>query len=176
MFLFAAMRSMWSAWQMDGIWETAEKKTTAVSQHCILGQQGGNEMIKPHKIKSDHIPLAFILAGFLLIQIFNPFDVNVMISAGTWIIVLSCVAVFLRQIAPKRRITTDILVLYTLILINLLSMLIRRRFSYASIVSVGCFLEIPIIMCAYTEAQEVLTKRTIYYIFCLLYTSPSPRD
>lgn len=122
-------------------------------------------MIKPRKIKSDHIPLALMIAGFLLIQIFNPFDINVMISAGTWIIVLSCVVVFSRQIAPKRRITIDVLVLYTLILINLFSMIIRRRFSYASIVSMGCFLEIPIIVCAYTEEQEDVVKRIIYYVF-----------
>lgn len=120
-------------------------------------------MIKINKQRFREVPLILVMVGYVLIQMANPFELNAIVSIGTWTIVLGCILLLLSiNVLSNSKLDKTTLALYFLIFTIVISLLINEYISYSTIVAISCFLEIPIFICSY-ESSGFASKKLILF-------------
>lgn len=125
-------------------------------------------MIRLNKRLLAQVPLILMLIGFLFIQTAKPLGLTSIVSSGTWIIFISCVFVLFQKIIIRKVVDIATIALYLLIITTLFTAFCYSDFSYSTIVVVGCFLEIPILMCAFTKDIEKSIRKMLFYFNIVL--------
>lgn len=109
---------------------------------------------------SKYSPIYTMLIGLIIIQFATPFAINTLMSVGTWIVVLSSLmALIIGVYRLKKNMTIGFLVLC---IATLISFFLGFDYTYTNIVSLFCFLELPIFMMIYTDEVSEDIVRFIY--------------
>lgn len=124
--------------------------------------------IRKNLIIGYEFPIYLMLLGMMFIQIATPLYKTAFVSLGTWIIVFSSLFAFVMALYFKKMNNNDLLFIIILCISILLSVLLSSEFSYSSIISAGCFLEVPIFLGSYTQLDKNKIRNFIYLCFVLL--------
>lgn len=109
-----------------------------------------------------------LIVGLLMIQISAPHGIDSIGSLGTWLVILSSILAFTFALLKKRYLEIDKALVILLIIYVIFVAIITLDFSYRKLVSIGCFLEIPLFFASYNKIQKRKIEATIYYSFVVL--------
>lgn len=114
------------------------------------------------------ISICFLLLGMLLIQVANPFGKSSIVSLGTWTIFLATFSCLVYIVLTKKLDNLSFICLLGMFILSILSMLFNDSFSFDSMVSIMCFLEIPIFLCFIEDMGIKNLRKSIYIVFVAL--------
>lgn len=122
---------------------------------------------KQLKISVD-TPIYMLLVGMLAIQIATPLRINLIASFGTWIIVIATIAAFMMALFTQKIKGWYLLNIVVLVVCVLASMVCTFVWEYQGIVAAVSFLEIPLLVTAYSECKKKKIQKAIYTSYIIL--------